>query len=186
MGWDRRVVLLTRASGDRRLCERGDDRSDQPGPWRDPRLHERRLRRVSREADFMQLATWFADRLRTLPTSCGTRQPDCGAPGTSTISPATNPSIGVDRSGMPDKPSSHPGCGHQPGGGAPAGQDVVPTTAPSRRRPRASQGRGRAGEAARNASLQRTPTRLSDMGQLDVNEFSAFLDVLGTALAEHA
>jgi len=151
------------------------------------RLHERRLRRVSREADFMQLASWFAGRdpeaahelwdattglwgARHFNDLAGDESVDRRRSfwdaGQAELPPRVRTST---RRGSPGRP------------GRRADYSAVKELARERVRDAAAQA-----TAARQRLAQRTPTRLSDLGELDINEFSAFLDVLGTALSEHA
>lgn len=150
------------------------------------RLHERRLRRVSREADFTQLAAWFAN----LPEAAAHELWDAttglwGARHFSDL--AGDESVDRRRSfwdaGQAELPPRVRTAVRRGGPGRTAKRSdysAVKAQARERAKDAAEQA-----NAARERLAARTPVRLSDIGQLDPAEFGAFLDVLGAALAEH-
>jgi uncharacterized protein (TIGR02677 family) len=151
------------------------------------RLHERRLRRVSREADFTQLAVWFAGR----PGNAAHELWDAT---TGLWSARHFNDLAGDESVDRRRSFWDAGQAELP----PRVRTAVRRGGPGRTAKRSdfsavkTQARAQAKEAAEQAAAARerlaarTPARLSDIGRLDPGEFGAFLDVLGAALAEHA
>lgn len=151
------------------------------------RLHERRLRRVSREADFTQLAIWFAG----LPADAAHELWDAttglwGARHFNDL--AGDESVDRRRSfwdaGQAELPPRVRTAVRRGSPGRPAKRSdfsVVKEQARARAKEAAEQA-----NAARERLAARTPVRLSDLGRLDRDEFGAFLDVLAAALGEHA
>jgi len=151
------------------------------------RLHDRRLRRVSREADFTQLAAWFAAR----PSAAAHELWDAttglwGARHFNDL--AGDESVDRRRSfwdaGQAELPPRVRTAVRRGGPGRTAKRSdfsAVKAEARARAKDAAEQA-----AAARDRLAARTPARLSDIGRLDPSEFGALLDVLGAALAEHA
>lgn len=151
------------------------------------RLHERRLRRVSREADFIQLAGWFA-----------AADPDEGH----ALWDATTGMWGarhfVDLAGDEDVDRRRSFWDAGQAELAPRVRSSTRRASPGRPGKRADYtaakrvARDRARDAAAQAAAARarlsarTPARLSDLAALDLDEFEALLEVLAAALAEHA
>jgi uncharacterized protein (TIGR02677 family) len=151
------------------------------------RLHERRMRRVSREADFVTLAGWFAaadptDAHRLWDAATGLW------PARHFHDPAGDE--GVDRrrsfwdAGHAELPPRVRASTRRSSPGRPsrrADYAVAKRAAREKAQTAAAQA-----VAARAALASRTPTRLSDLGTLDANQFAALLEVVGAALAEPA
>lgn len=151
------------------------------------RLHERRLRRVSREADFTALAGWFAASepaaahelwdaatgmwgARHFVDLAGDESVDrrrsFWEAGQAELAPRVRTSTRRGSTGRP---------GHR------ADYSVAKRAAGDRARAAAAQA-----AAARRRLAKRTPARLSDLAALDESEFAALLEVLAVTLAEHA
>lgn len=150
------------------------------------RLHERRLRRVSREADFTQLSVWFAN----LPEeeAHGLWDAATGLWGARHFSDlAGDESLDRRRSfweaGQAELPPRVRRAVRRGGPGRTAKRsDFSAVKAQARQRAKEA---AEQAAAARERLAARTPVRLSDIGSLDPAEFGAFLDVLGAALAEN-
>lgn len=151
------------------------------------RLHEQRLRRVSREADFAQLAAWFAaadgDEAHQLwDTTTGLwsarhfhdlagdesvdRRRSFWDAAPAELAPRVRSSTKGRSPGRPGKRSDY---------------SKAKRLARERALAAAEQAR-----VARARLAGRTPARVADLEHLDVDEFGAFLDVLAAALAEHS
>jgi uncharacterized protein (TIGR02677 family) len=148
------------------------------------RMHERHLRRVSREADFTQLARWFAamddeDAASLWDRGFGLWPPRHFAELSGDEEEDRNKSF-WDASPAEVAPRLRT-SGTRAGPGRPARAASY----------RASKAAGLAAvrEAHRQAELalarlaDRTPTRLSDLGRLDPQEFMALLEAVDAALA---
>jgi uncharacterized protein (TIGR02677 family) len=151
------------------------------------RLHDRRLRRVSREADFTQLARWFAagnaqDAHQLWDAAMGL----WGARHFNDL--AGDDQVDNRKSfwlaGRADLPARVRSSTRRSSTGRP-GRRADYTKAKKAARDQA-QAAAMQAATARQRLATRTPCRLSDIGTLDVGEFSAFLDVIAAALAEHA
>jgi uncharacterized protein (TIGR02677 family) len=151
------------------------------------RLHERRMRRVSREADFVTLAGWFAisdpvDAHRLWDSTTGLwaarhfhdlagdegvdRRRSFWEAGQAELPPRVRSSTRRSSPGRPSRRSDY-------------------TTVKRAAREQAQRAAAQAA-AARAALASRTPARLSDLGALNRDEFAALLDVVGAALSEPA
>jgi uncharacterized protein (TIGR02677 family) len=149
------------------------------------RLHDRRMRRVSREGDFVQLANWFADATpkeahqlwdattglwpaRHFRHAAGDNQTDRRKSfwdaGRAELEPRVRTSTKRGSPGRPGRRSDYA---------------VAKRVARDRAQAAAAQA-----AAARSSLARRTPARLSDLKALDVNEFAAFLEIVSAALAE--
>jgi uncharacterized protein (TIGR02677 family) len=151
------------------------------------RVHDRRIRQVSREADFGQLAAWFAV---SSPTAAHTlwdaatglwaarhfhdlagdesldRRKSFWTAGQAELPPRVRSATRRGSTGRPGKRADY---------------STVKRAARDRAREAAAQA-----AAARTRLAARTPARLSDLAELDGTEFTAFLEVIGAALAEYA
>lgn len=151
------------------------------------RLHERRLRRVSREADFVQLATWFA--VATRDQAHQLWDASTGLWSTRHFHDLAGDE-GVDRrlsfwdAGRAELPPRVRTSAKRSGPGRPGRRaDYAAAKRIARDRARAA---AEQTAAARASLAGRTPARVSDLGTLDSAEFAAFLGVVGAALAEPA
>jgi len=150
------------------------------------RSHEQRLRRVSREADFVQLATWFAHAddtevhalwdettglwsARHFHDLAGDdsvdRRRSFWDAGSAELAPRLRTSTKRGSTGRPGKRADY-------------------SKAKRAARERALAAAEQAA-AARARLSSRTPARLSDLQGLDADEFAALLDCLAAVLAEH-
>jgi uncharacterized protein (TIGR02677 family) len=150
------------------------------------RLHERRLRRVSREADFTTLAGWFAGAdqqsahdlwdastgmwgARHFTDTAGDeavdRRRSFWEAGQAELAPRVRTSTRRGSTGRPGRRA-----------------DYSASKRLARERARAAAAQA---AAARGRLAERTPARLSDLASLDESEFAALLEVLGATLAEH-
>src|SRR5581483_9722115 len=150
------------------------------------RLHERRLRRVSREADFVQLAAWFT--AGSPESAHGLWDAATGLWGARHFQDLAGDEA-VDRrksfweAGQAELPPRVRTATKRGSTGRPskrADYSVVKRAARDQARETAAQS-----AAARERLAGRTPARLSDLAELDTNEFAAFLDVLAAVLGEH-
>jgi uncharacterized protein (TIGR02677 family) len=151
------------------------------------RVHDRRIRQVSRGADFEQLARWFA--LSSPENAHLLWDAATGLWGARHFHDLAGDES-VDRrksfwdAGQAELPPRVRASTRRGSTGRPA------------KRADYSQSKRAAREQARKAAEQaaaararlaaRTPARLSDLGELDRSEFWAFLDVVAATLAEHA
>ena len=149
------------------------------------RLHERRMRRVSREADFVTLAEWFA--------ACSPEEAHQLWDATTGLWSARHfhdpaGDEGVDRrrsfwdAGHAELPPRVRASARRSSPGRPGRRaDYARVKRAARERALAAAAQA---AAARAALAGRTPARLSDLGALDADEFAALLEVVGAALAE--
>lgn len=150
------------------------------------RVHERRLRRVSREADFTQLACWFA---ASTPESVHELwDATTGLWGARHFQDlAGDESVDCRKSFWDAAWAELPARVRTSTRRASTGRsgrraDYSEAKRAARARVIAA---ARQAAAARSWLAARTPARLSDLGRLGPGEFSALLDVVGAALSEH-
>lgn len=151
------------------------------------RVHDRRIRQVSREADFATLAGWFA-----ASTPAEAHELWDAATGLWSArhfhNPAGEESIDRRKSFWDATAAELPPrvrTATRRGSTGRPGKRADYTTAKNLARDRAREAAAQA-TAARARLAARTPARLSDLTELDTDEFAAFLDVIAAALAEHA
>jgi uncharacterized protein (TIGR02677 family) len=150
------------------------------------RLHERRLRRVSREADFTALAGWFANSdpgeahalwdaatgmwgARHFTDLAGDEEVDRRLSfwdaGRAELAPRLRTSTKRGSTGRPGRRA-----------------DYAEAKRAAREQAQAAAAQA---AAARQRLARQTPARLSDLAVLDPSEFTALLEVLAATLAEH-
>lgn len=149
------------------------------------RVHDRRIRQVSREADFSQLATWFATSTRDdahalwdAATGLWGARHFHDLAGDETVDRRKSFWI-AGQAELPPRVRASTRRGSTGRPGKRADYSMAKKAARVQAREAAAQA-----AAARARLAARTPARLSDLAELDAAEFSAFLDVIGAALAE--
>jgi uncharacterized protein (TIGR02677 family) len=151
------------------------------------RLHERRMRRVSREADFTALAGWFANSdpaeahalwdaatgmwgARHFTDFAGDEEIDRRLSfwdaGRAELAPRVRTSTKRGSTGRPGRRA-----------------DYAEAKRAARQQAQAAAAQA---AAARQRLARQTPARMSDLAVLDEGEFAALLEVLAATLAEHA
>jgi uncharacterized protein (TIGR02677 family) len=149
------------------------------------RLHDRHLRRASREADFDALARWFVD----VDDDAAAHQLWDGSFGTFAArhfsAPAGDEEVERRRSFWDAAPAEVAprlrATGTRAGPGRPG--TVADYSAAKAARVEAVRAARRRAAAAVERLDRRTPARLSELGALDGDEFAQLLDVLAAALA---